>query len=56
MPHHKHVPPGERRIDADEVTLHDVMKEFLPMIQERDDEETRRRQDEEEGEEDANST
>jgi hypothetical protein len=28
MPYHKHLPPGDRRIGADEVTFHDVMEEL----------------------------
>lgn len=32
MPHHKHLPPDERRIAADRVTLQDVVEEFWPMV------------------------
>jgi hypothetical protein len=38
MPYHKHVPPGDRRLAWEEVTLHAVMEEFWPMIQDRDEE------------------
>ena len=36
MPHHKHLPPDERRIAADRVTLQDVVDELWPMVVERD--------------------
>jgi hypothetical protein len=38
MPYHKHVPPDpdNRRLKWDEVTLHDAMEEFWPLIEERD--------------------
>ena len=47
MHYHKHVSPDpdRRRLKWDEVTLHEVMDEFWPMIQERD--EARRSEDEE---------
>lgn len=37
MPHHKHVPPDERRIDWDRVTLQEVVDEFWPIVVERDE-------------------
>lgn len=36
MPEHKHLPPEERRIVADRVTLQDVVDELWPMVVERD--------------------
>jgi hypothetical protein len=46
MPYHKHVPPDpdNRRLKWDEVTLHDAMDEFWPLIEDRDE---ARRSDEE---------
>lgn len=36
MPEHKHLPPEERRIAADRVTLQDVVEELWPIVVERD--------------------
>lgn len=36
MPHHKHVPPDERLIKWDRVTLQDVVDEFWPVVVEQD--------------------
>ena len=36
MSEHKHVPPDERRIAANRVTLQDVVDEFWPIVVERD--------------------
>lgn len=36
MPEHKHLPPDERRITADRVTLQDVVDELWPMVVERE--------------------
>ena len=37
MPYHKHLPPDERRVESDRVTLQDVVDELWPLVTERDD-------------------
>jgi hypothetical protein len=37
MPYHKHLPPNERRVLWDRVTLQEVVDEFWPMIVDRDE-------------------
>lgn len=37
MTHHKHLPPEERRVEWERVTLQDVADEFWPIVVERDE-------------------
>jgi len=49
MPEHKHLPPDERRVHWDRVTLMDVAEEFWPIVSERDEAERDLLRDDEEG-------